>query len=90
MVIGLTRKVPRLDSVQIDIDQSRKAIKTIDATAIASCRLLAEIVKNEFIISRMKPESGRQLCLDHAQIVHGHASFERELEEKCRRKERVR
>lgn len=75
----ITRKVPRLDSVQVDIDQNRKAVEVVDAGASsASSCLLAEVVEHELIVSRVESEAGSQLGLHHAEIihVHGHASLE--------------
>lgn len=83
-VVGLTREIPWLTLVEIDIDHHRAAP---EAPAVVSGDLRRKVVTYQLIIPWVEPESWRQFSLHHAQEAHG-AILELERDRESERRKR--
>ena len=66
--VGLTREIPWLNLVEIDVDHGRAAAGEPDLAA----ELGREVVADELVVPRVEPEPRWQLRLHHAQEAHRH------------------
>jgi hypothetical protein len=69
-VLGLTRQIPGLALVQIDVDHRRAAVDADHRAAAAAVELLGEVVEHELVVPRMEPEPRRKPRLHRAQRIH--------------------
>lgn len=70
---GLTREIPRLTLIEININHHRAAMAA--PAAISGDLSRREVVADELVVAGVEPEPRRQLFLHNAQEAHGGAQL---------------